>query len=693
MNDDGESVKVGFGDLPDGVTEGITDETTISITDDDVPSVNVSFGLASYTVTEGNSITVKVVLSADPERNVSVPLTITSGTGANSDDYSGVPASVDFASGETEKSFIFTAEQDDIDEDSEELTLGFDTLPDSVSTGTTVQAVVTIVDSIHVSFDASYYEAYEGGSGALVTVELDNAAVVAIVIPITATGMNGATSADWTGVPDDLTFGPGESSKTFTVMAYDDTVEDSGETVQLGFGDLPRGVARGSTSTATVELMNMEVPQISRHMCPSDAGERIVLESVGEITHAGEADFWRVKLDLQRLYIIEVLGKDSGLDVMDRDTHPGDLTLEDPLIAAIWDDGRNVMRRNGAGGSDNGGDGRNSLTVINGTTPSGWHEIEVRGKGGTGTYQIKVRVNNVCRNMNGVEVYPYFGGPDGYMLDTAGGVTTEKDLMVTYSMDWRSIHGYLGDNWSWYRENEPDVDWVRVHLKTNRQYTVEVWTHDHYAAEYQATDLKILGIYDANGAQIPGTSSADSGKKVSLTYEPDADGIYYVAVGSGERDRTGAYSISVEGVAGRSSRARAVNSPASGGPGIEGSPQTGQTLNATTAGIGDKDGMSRAVFSYQWIRHDLGTEKDAEIKGATGQTYTVTAKDEGKALKVRVTFKDDRGNQESLTSFAVEISPAPATRAERANSPATGSPRIKGSPVVGQTLTATTSLA
>ena len=690
VDDDGESVRLEFGDLPDGVTEGTTDETTISITDDDVPSVNVSFGSASYTVTEGNTVTVKVVLSADPERNVSVPLTIANGTGATSTDYSRVPTSVDFASGETEKSFIFTAEQDDIDEDSEELTLGFDTLPDRVSTGTTAQALVTIIDSIHVSFDASYYQAYEGGSGALVTVQLDNASAVETVIPITATGTNGATSADWTGVPDTLIFAPGESSKSFTVMAYDDTVEDSGESVQLGFGDLPPGVARGSTSTATVELMNMEVPQVNRHMCPSDAGERIVLESVGEITQAGESDFWRVKLDLQRLYIIEVLGKDSGRDVMDRDTHPGDLTLEDPIIAAIWDDGRNVMRRTGAGGSDDGGTGRNSLTITSGTTPSGWHEIEVQGKGGTGTYQIKVRVNNVCRNMNGVEVYPYFGGPDGYVLDTAGDVTTDKDLMVTYSMNWRSLTGYLGDNWSWYRDSEPDVDWVRVHLKTNRHYTIELWTHDHYAAEYQATDLKILGIYDADGVQIPNTSSADSGRKVTLTYEPDADGVYYVAVGSGELDRTGGYSISVEGVNGTSSRARAVNSPASGGPGIEGTPRTGQTLSASTTGIQDKDGMSRAVFSYQWIRHDLETAKEAEIKGATGRTYTVTANDEGKSLKVTVSFTDDRGNKESLTSMAVTISPAPRLRAERANSPATGSPGIKGPPVAGQTLTATT---
>ena len=37
MDDDGESVKLSFdSSLPDGVSAGTTDETTVSITDDDV---------------------------------------------------------------------------------------------------------------------------------------------------------------------------------------------------------------------------------------------------------------------------------------------------------------------------------------------------------------------------------------------------------------------------------------------------------------------------------------------------------------------------------------------------------------------------------------------------------------------------------------------------------------------------------
>ena len=274
-NDNDESVKLTFGGLPTAVSEGTTNQTLVSINDNDgggrpgenkeVPvgegtEITVSFEQASYTVREGSTTTIKLILSADPQRSVSIPLATTSGTGLTSGDYSGVPASLDFVSGDTEKSFILTAVQDQDDEIDETLNLEFGTLPVGLSNGTTTEAIVTIVDSVHVSFGASHYEAYEGGTGAVVTVELDSPAPLEIVIPITAAGMNGATSADWTGVPDSLTFSSGDTQKIFTVMAYDDEVEDDGETVEIRFGGLPAGVARGSPSVATVVLMNMEVP-------------------------------------------------------------------------------------------------------------------------------------------------------------------------------------------------------------------------------------------------------------------------------------------------------------------------------------------------------------------------------------------------------------------------------------------------
>ena len=96
----------------------------------------------------------------------------------------------------------------------------------------------------------------------------------------------------------------------------------------------------------------------------------------------------------------------------------------------------------------------------------------------------------------------------------------------------------------------------------------------------------------------------------------------------------------------------------------------------------DADGLSGATYNYQWIANDGSA--DADIQDATGETYTLAADDEGKTIKVRVSFTDDAGHDETLSSAATgEVSPA--------NSPATGVPAITGTAQVGETLTADTS--
>ena len=135
LDDDDESVKLTFGTLPAGVSPGSTAETTVSITDDDVPGVTASFEKSSYNVAEGGTVEVKVTLSDDPERTVTIPITKANQGGASNSDYSGVPASVEFNSGDTEQSFTFTATEDDLDDDDESVKLGFGTLPTGVSAG------------------------------------------------------------------------------------------------------------------------------------------------------------------------------------------------------------------------------------------------------------------------------------------------------------------------------------------------------------------------------------------------------------------------------------------------------------------------------------------------------------------------------------------------------------------------------
>ena len=132
----------------------------------------------------------------------------------------------------------------------------------------------------------------------------------------------------------------------------------------------------------------------------------------------------------------------------------------------------------------------------------------------------------------------------------------------------------------------------------------------------------------------------------------------------------------------------AQNSVATGRPSITGTAQVGETLAAHTSDIGDADGLDNVSYSYQWLAND-GTS-DTDITDATDSTYTLAASDEGQTIKVRVTFTDDAGNGETLTSTATEAVSF-AVQQQQANSVATGRPSITGTAQVGEELTAHTS--
>ena len=200
-------------------------------------------------------------------------------------------------------------------------------------------------------------------------------------------------------------------------------------------------------------------------------------------------------------------------------------------------------------------------------------------------------------------------------------------------------------------------------------------------------------------ADTSGIADEDGLDDASFTYQWLADGIEIsAATGStytladGDKGKTIAVEVSFADDAGNPetltsaatdtvAAAPTPNNPATGAPTIGGTAQVSETLTVDTSGIADADGISNATFSYQW------QAAAADISGATDSTYTLVAADEGKTVKVQLTFTDDAGNEESLTSAAtVAVAPAPAP-----NSPATGEPTISGTAQVGETLMADSS--
>ena len=128
---------------------------------------------------------------------------------------------------------------------------------------------------------------------------------------------------------------------------------------------------------------------------------------------------------------------------------------------------------------------------------------------------------------------------------------------------------------------------------------------------------------------------------------------------------------------------RPANVAATGAPTITGTEQVGDVLSADASGIADENGLDNARFTYQWIRNDGNA--DSEIPGETGSVYTLTTDDLNHTIRVKVSFTDDDGYEETATSAATGAVSRPD------DSLPTGLPAITGTAEVGETLTADTS--
>lgn len=203
----------------------------------------VSFGALNYTATEGGAaVTVTVVIDPVSATLVTIPLTVTNLGGAAASDYSGIPASVSFPSGQTSNDFKVTASDDDVDDDGESVRIGFGPLPSGVESGFPATATIDLADNdssnrsdnteggsrVMVSFATSGpLEAAESSEepvqSVLVEVRLDQEPERRVTVPITATHLGGASAADYEGLPASLTFGPRQTVKWFSLWAGNDS--------------------------------------------------------------------------------------------------------------------------------------------------------------------------------------------------------------------------------------------------------------------------------------------------------------------------------------------------------------------------------------------------------------------------------------------------------------------------------------
>ena len=232
-----------------------------------------------------------------------------------------------------------------------------------------------------------------------------------------------------------------------------------------------------------------------------------------------------------------------------------------------------------------------------------------------------------------------------------------------------------------------EVGSLAAHVVTNRTLATnsaplagnrEVTTLEDTAYAFQASDF---GFFDGDpddelasvtvvtlpgvGSLTLGGTAVTAGDVVSVA-DLDAGGLLFTPAANDNGSPYATFTFRVNDGAHFSLLAypmtiavTAVADPATGAPVISGTPQERKTLTVLTSGIVDGDGTTKAeagsegyAYQYTWFR--IVSETETEITEADASTYVLTNADVGAQIRVQVSFTDDQGGSETLSSAKTE---------------------------------------
>jgi large repetitive protein len=227
-----------------------------TITDDDpLPSLSVN----SVSVPEGNSGTTAmaftVALSAPSGRSVSVNYATADGTATAGADYTAASGTLTFAPGETSKTVTVSATGDAAGEgdDTFYVVLSGPTLASmAISTGTgTILNDDTAGPSLSIA-DASVTESNAGTSTATLTVTLSAVAASTVTVDWATADGTAIAGVDYTAGSGTLTFAPGETTKTISIVSTGDVLDEADETILVNLAGATNAAVSDPQAVCTI---------------------------------------------------------------------------------------------------------------------------------------------------------------------------------------------------------------------------------------------------------------------------------------------------------------------------------------------------------------------------------------------------------------------------------------------------------
>ncbi len=228
-------------------------------------------------VTAGESagtVRLPVELTAPTVLDAQVGYAVTGGTASGGGtDYTLNAGTLLFASGEISQTIDVAIANDVLDEPDETVVLTLSNV-ENVALGTPFTATLTIADDDPpptVQFSSASFHAAESGAAATISVALGSASGFTITVDYATSDGTAIAPGDYTAASGTLTFAPGVTNRSFTLVIVEDGVQEGAETVNLTLSNAHNAVIAGNTQAVLVitdatDLFNVYLPLVLRQL-------------------------------------------------------------------------------------------------------------------------------------------------------------------------------------------------------------------------------------------------------------------------------------------------------------------------------------------------------------------------------------------------------------------------------------------
>ncbi len=244
------------GGFPNG-PDILNQTAMLNILDDEI---SVTFSQPQFFVTEAfTSAVISVDRRGDPSVAFSVGVNTSPGTATAGQDYFNTSLVLNFAAGETNKTFLVSINDDTIPEGDEIVNLTLS----NPSSGVTLQPLpsaqlIIVDDDIGFSFSSAVYSVLESAPNVTITVIRTGSTNPAVSVDF-ATSDGTATSLlftnDYFTITGRLAFAAGETSRVFGVTLQNDTIVEGDEFFNLTLANPSPGTGLGGQPTAIVNII------------------------------------------------------------------------------------------------------------------------------------------------------------------------------------------------------------------------------------------------------------------------------------------------------------------------------------------------------------------------------------------------------------------------------------------------------